>query len=355
MTAHTMLLPTTQPPAPFLIRLVRATRHLLQAAILLYGIGISVYVLLHLAAGERWPWIALANNFVPWWAFGGLLAGIVALFSRLRWGLIALQVPGIVLFAGLYGGQLLPGHPDIASGEDTFTVATFNIIASRSNPADVIAVIADINADIVGLEEMGPEHSAQIERDLAAQYPYQVHYPMLPVHGVSLLSRYPILEEQVFRPRPDSMLHLRAVLDVDGVGLTVYVVHPSPPHNVMSPLYYDSAHRDKDIAVLRRDYLAHETGPVIVIGDFNMSDLSDPYRDMDADFDDAFKMAGRGLGFTFPAISPLGMLPRLLRIDYVWYNHTLVAVDAAVWDDSGTADHYPVIAELAFKESARLE
>jgi vancomycin resistance protein VanJ len=355
MTAHTMPFSNPQPTDSLVLRMLRAAWHMLQAGILLYGGGVSLYVLLHFLAGERWPWIAFANNFVPWWALGGLLAGTTALFSRWRWGLIALQVPGIVLFAGLYGALLLPRSTGVVSAEDTFTVATYNIIASQSNPADVVNVIATMDADITGLVEMGPAHSAQIERDLATQYPYQVHYPLLPVQGVSLLSRYPIVEEQIFRPQPDSMLHLRAVIDVDGVPLVVYVVHPPPPGRVMSPLTYDTARRDTDIEVLRRDWLAHESGPVIVVGDFNMSDLSDPYRAMDADFDDAFRAAGHGLGFTFPAQMPVGVLPRLLRIDYVWYNHTLTAVDAAVWHDSGTSDHRPVIAELAFKESTRLE
>lgn len=357
MATNAAFFPTQQPDHSFPIRMIRAAWHLLQAGIVLYGGGVSVYVLLHLTVGERWPWIAFANNFVFWWALGGLAASIAALFSRWRWGMIVLQVPGIALFVGLYGALLLPRDttPDIASAEGTFTVATYNIIASHSDPAEVISVIAAIDADIVGLQEVASSHSAQIERDLAVQYPYQVHYPLLPVHGVSLLSRYPIIEEQVFQPQSDSMLHLRAVIDVDGVPLVVYVVHPKPPGRILSPLTYDTTRRDTDIDALRREWLAHESGPVIVIGDFNMGDLSAPYRDMDVDFDDAFKTAGHGLGFTFPATSPLGILPRLLRIDYVWYNQPLTAVNAAVWHNSGTSDHRPVIAELAFTESARLE
>jgi len=56
---------------------------LIQAGMLLYGLAMTVYLLARLATGERWKWVALADNFVPWWALGGLAAaGIADMFPH---------------------------------------------------------------------------------------------------------------------------------------------------------------------------------------------------------------------------------------------------------------------------------
>ncbi|MBN2305515.1 MAG: endonuclease/exonuclease/phosphatase family protein [Anaerolineae bacterium] len=335
-------------------RMVFAVWTLVQAGMVLYGLGISGYLLARVTVGERWNVIAFANNFVPWWALGCLVLAGIGLISRRRWVLIAVQLPGLIAFVVLYGGLLLPRGSAASAGDGPrLTVATYNTLSSTSDPARVVNVIAGLDADIVGLQELGPVHTDRIADELAEQYPYQSLHPALPVHGVGLLSRYPILEATAFEPVPGAMLHMRAVLDVDGVRLTVYVAHPPPPKQAFSPLTYNAEYRDRQIAILRDDYLTHDTGPVIVMGDFNMTDQSDAYRALDRLLDDAYREAGRGLGFTFPGSikSALVVMPPLLRIDYVWYNTYFVAVDAWKVNDSGTSDHYPVAAILTLKDS----
>ena len=333
--------------APAILRVIWK---LTLAASLLYGLAITGYLLMRIAVGERWNWIAFANNFVPWWALGNAVLIVIVLFSRERWLLVACQLPGIVAFVILYGGLLLPrDHPAEATGGSTFTAATYNVISLASDPQRVRAEIAALDADIVGLEELGPVHAQVFAADLAALYPYQVTYPNPQVAGVGLLSRYPITEEMMFRPLPDLMYCLRAVVDVDGAPVTVYVVHPRPPQQVTSPFTYDDAMRNAEIAVLVNDYLAHESGPLIVLGDFNMTDQSDAYRQMDARLHDAFREAGRGMGFTFPVSirSTIRLFPPLLRIDYIWHSDQISVRAISVADDSGSSDHYPVVARLA--------
>lgn len=340
------------PEASRIHRLRYAAWNLILAFILLYGLGVTGYWAARLIVGEHWGWIAFANNFVPWWALGGLIAGGIAAFSRWRWRLIALQGPGLIAFLVAYGPLLLPHSPAaVASGTPLLTVATYNIIASTSDPQRVLEVTAGLEADVIGLQEVGPVHAALLEQTLIDEYPYQVLYPKLPVHGVGLLSRYPILSQELIPPFPDSMLYLRATLDVNGESITVYVVHPPPPRQFISPLTYDDSRRDAEIAILKDDYLAHETGPVIVLGDFNMTDQSDAYRLMDDGFDDAFRTAGWGLGFTFPdkIRASIRIIPRLIRIDYIWYNACFAASGVEVGSDGGTSDHRPVVAQIVLK------
>jgi vancomycin resistance protein VanJ len=333
-------------------RMITVIWNLVQAAILLYGIGVTGYLVARVTIGERWGMVAFANNFLPWWALGGVVLAGIALLSQYRLLLVALQVPGVIAFLVLYGGVWLPRDPvESAPDGPHLTAATYNVLSVGSDPARVIAVIRALEADIVALQELGPEHAARMEAELSDRYPYQAHDPALPVQGVGLLSRYPIQQTETFMPQPHTMRFLRAVVDVAGTPLTVYVAHPSPPSAAFSPLTYSDDQRDTQLAILRERYLQHETGPLLVMGDFNMSDQSDAYRAMDRMLDDAFRVAGRGLGFTFPGKPVLPLLPRVLRIDYIWYNDDLIALDARAAPKSGTSDHLPVVARLALRNS----
>jgi vancomycin resistance protein VanJ len=328
--------------------ILRAIWTLVLAASLLYGLAITGYLLARIVVGERWNWVALANNFVPWWALGNAILIVIVLFSRERWLLVACQLPGIVAFIILYGDLLLPqDHPVEASSGTPLTAATYNILSSASDPQRVRAEITALDADIVGLEELGPVHAQVFAADLAQTYPHQAMYPDPQVAGIGLLSRYPIIQEEMFQPRADSMYALRAVVDIDGVPVTVYVVHPQPPLHT-SPFAYNDDTRDAEIAILINDHLAHESGPLIVLGDFNMTDQSDAYRQMDDRLHDAFREAGRGMGFTYPASihSPIRSLPPMLRIDYVWHSDQFRVRTVSVAGDSGTSDHHPVVARL---------
>ena len=334
--------------------LLSAAWTLIQAGVLFYGLALTAYLLARLATGERWKWVGLADNFVPWWALGGLAAAGIVLFSGSRWLLVLPQLPILIAFLVWYGAALLPrSAPTQAGHTRTLTVATYNIKAAASDPQQVTAAVARLGADVIGLQEVGPQHTALFQTALCGQFPHQTLCPELPFHGVALLSRYPIIEETVIRLFPDSMLWLRTVVGVDDTPVTIYVVHPPPPWIVSSPRAYDSARRDAEIAILREKYLCHESGPLIVLGDFNMSDRSDAYHALNHRLTDSFREAGRGLGLTFPAGNFLMFRRwvRLIRIDYVWHNAFFAAREAHVGRDSGSSDHRPVVARLAWKEN----
>jgi endonuclease/exonuclease/phosphatase (EEP) superfamily protein YafD len=255
----------------------------------------------------------------------------------------------------LYGGLLWP-RGEIAQAGDgfTFTAATYNMFSSFSDPDEVIKTIESLNADIIGFEELRSTHAAAIEEHFADDYPYMVISPTETAFGVGLISRFPIVDQQIDLPVEPYGQHIRAMLDINGTEVVVYVAHPNPPKNFFSPLSYDDTRRGRQLGSLR-DHLRQESGPVLVLCDCNMTDQSDDYRAMDDLLDDSFREAGARMGFTFPA--RIGVtkrfLPYLVRIDYIWHSDQFVALNAHVGDDSGTSDHRPVIAELSLINQSR--
>ncbi|NDV82674.1 endonuclease/exonuclease/phosphatase family protein [Bacteroides sp. 51] len=80
--------------------------------------------------------------------------------------------------------------------------------------------------------------------------------------------------------------------------------------------------------------------PVIVAGDFNSPPSSYTYRTMKGDLKDGFRAAGHGFGYTYRYFK------RTLRIDYIFYSPSLVAIDYYSPDWDYGSDHNPVMLEI---------
>lgn len=331
---------------------LRLVWFLVQLGIALYGLGMIAYLVAEAVAGEEVSLVGFFGNFFPWLAWGGFIFSLVALFSRLRKLLIALQLPGIILFVILYGELFWPQSTPATPGPP-LTAATFNIHA-HSDPDAAAEALAALDADLLGIEELSSTHVPAIEARLARRYPYQALYAKEPydgskpppLSGVGLLSRYPILDHEAILT-DYRMRHMRATVNVDGVPVTIYVIHPDNP-TFMPPHHYDTTRRTSTFdVVLPR--IAAETNPVLVLCDCNMTDRSQDYRNMARLLNDSFREAGWGMGFTFSANT--GLIPPAIRIDYVWHSDEFIARDAYVGEDNGPSDHYPVVAELALRDT----
>lgn len=97
---------------------------------------------------------------------------------------------------------------------------------------------------------------------------------------------------------------------------------------------------------LARSWVSAGTGPLVVLGDFNTPIESVFFRESWGDLDDAFSVAGFGLGIT----KHNGWIG--VRIDHVltsdeWH------VDRATVDDQRVSDHSALIADLTLRAAAR--
>ena len=88
-------------------------------------------------------------------------------------------------------------------------------------------------------------------------------------------------------------------------------------------------------------------GPIILMGDFNLTDQTRHYSQITRTLTDVYREAGWGLGHTFPAggFYPRVPLP-LIRIDYIFHSRELAGLEARTGDSVGS-DHIPVIARLS--------
>jgi endonuclease/exonuclease/phosphatase (EEP) superfamily protein YafD len=329
----------------FLKRLVFAAANLL--APLHAALIVAYFALRWLGRGGFWPVDAL-GYVLPWLFLPLAVLWPAVLWRRSRVLLVVAAVP-TTLFLLTYGALYLPRRPLRAVGP-AFTVMTYNVLYLNTDVDGVAGQIEAHAPDLFALRELEPPLARALESRFAGQYPYRRFEP-----GCGFFSRFPVREYEAFQlVAGEGDWAQQAVLDVEGHPLTVLSVHPrSPPlvgfHPWGLPLGvptgFDNAERDADVRALLARLDEMET-PLVVVGDFNLTDQQELYPALTRTLRDAHRESGWGLGFTFTRFRHLG-LPTW-RIDYVFHSPDLAALSTTVGDWGGS-DHRPVIARLAFR------
>jgi endonuclease/exonuclease/phosphatase (EEP) superfamily protein YafD len=335
----------TSPLVDFMKRLTVAGLYVLTP--LQTGLLVTYYALRELGGGELW-FIDALSYILPWLylPFIILLPGIL-LLRRTRLMLILVAIPA-VLFSLTYGRLYLPRSSVRPTGP-SFTVMSYNVLWSNTQSDRVAVAIAEHDPDIVGLHEILPSMGVALEERLAERYPYRELE-----NSYGILSRFPILEYEFYQLGDGTGSWVQQmVLEINGHRVNLLNAHPrSPPlegfHPFGLPLGiptgFHNQGRDADIRGLLSRVERLED-PLVVIGDFNLTDQQIMYAPLTSRLKDAHRESGWGMGFTFSRFPSLG-LP-MWRIDYVFYSPDMVALSARTGDYGGS-DHRPVIAKLSF-------
>lgn len=318
-------------------------QYLVAGLLILYPVGLLGLSLIHWLLPRRAGMLALTEVFAPYLFLPLLVTGVLAARWR-AWRLGALLAVCLGVFlarvpVGL--GTAAPPPP----GAVQVTAMAWNTYVGGT-PRAILPVLRTKPADLVALEEITAE---PIQADLAvgAQYPYQVVYPGDPIAGMLLLSVYPVREQGVLG-RPGHAGYARALwAQVDlggGASLLVVVGHPTTPHYLagcrIAPFCYDPADRDAQLAAIRAfvEPALRRSEPVLILGDFNVTDREPGYCDLAAGLQDAQQWAGRGLGHTWGPLKGPTFVP-LLRIDYLLTGPNLTPLAAAVDCTWRSSDH----------------
>lgn len=323
------------------------TRHLFA-----WGLGVNLYLTGFLLTRDFPPFIGQLNYVAHLITFPSLVIFLLTAWLYPYKRMLLWLAPGVVAFLFWHAPYLIPKSTPQVDGP-TFTVAQFNVWIHADNDR-IVEVIREMDADIVGLQENRPALEAKIQENLSEMYPYQVLENVEQAYeGLGLLSRYPILESHIeITPGDiphvhlDRMRYLRAVLDVNGQPLVVYVIHP-PIVSFRLGLQYDDQYHNDEIRLVT-ELVAQETLPLLVLCDCNLPPISRTYDWMEAVLDDAYRVQGWGVGTTYWGRIFIN-LP-IFRLDYIWYRGGTVPLEIEVWNDDGTSDHAPLWARFALPD-----
>ncbi|HEX5741462.1 MAG TPA: endonuclease/exonuclease/phosphatase family protein [Pilimelia sp.] len=309
-----------------------------------------------LAARRALPWLALLP-FAAWLAVRGsgwdrgLLVMLVAftpyvaaaavlpvvLAAALRaWWPTAAAVAVAVGLAGLVVPRAVAADPP-ADGR-ALRVATANMWHGRASVADLAALVAARDVDVLALQEFTPD-TARRMRDvgLADRLPHQVSEAIPGTGGSAVYSRHPLRDTGVRRNAGGFHQAYGTVLPPGGPPVDVESVHPLAPSGVGALAAW--------AADLRAQPPATPEGPLRVLaGDFNATlDHHLLRRLLDSGYRDAADATGRGLRGTWGPYDGDPIPP--VTIDHVLADRR-VGVRAYGVQPIAVGDHRAVWAEL---------
>lgn len=299
----------------------------------------------------RWPpWLALLMTFTPFLFSPLVIILPLALWARSKTVMAAALVAAGVLLL-LYGSEFLTRPAPVSPAtNDTLTVMTFNLGPGQAAPEQNLSAIEEEGADIVTVQELVPATVRLLRERLPQRYPYSILD--LRAGTTGLLTRYPIVKSEWFQPAERERPVLHSTLDANGKPIHILAIHPLPPKITWRKTYplptgLDDAEQELVVSdILRRVALLQ--GPVLIMGDFNMTDQSQVYELVSTALIDSYREAGWGFGFTFPNNLKMRGLPvpgPLIRIDYVFHSSNLSAQLAQV-SCKGGSDHCYLVVKL---------
>jgi endonuclease/exonuclease/phosphatase (EEP) superfamily protein YafD len=306
----------------------------------------AVIVAAVLPLGTRLWWgFGLAAHFRLQYAVAGLVLLVpLALRRRFAWcaalaGAVALGVPGLVAYPPiplLPTPTIAPAAARDADGSARIRIVSANLFFLNRQPGRLAPIVSAAAPDVVVLEEFTPEALRELD-ELRRTYPHRLETPAEGPYGIALLSRYPLEDARSFTLGQTTAVEAR-IMAPDGVRFSIIGVHLRSPTSAQG-----AAERNRQLGLLAAER-ARITGPLVVIGDFNLSPFSPSYGNWLAHARLTDTRRHRMYLATWPAFLPILGIP----IDHCFISEEFQLADLRRLAAFGS-DHYPLLAELVLE------
>lgn len=258
-----------------------------------------------------------------------LVIALLACLRRKRW----LAQGSLVAAAMLFQGGAGPSQQSIGRhAHRGLRIFHMNVLQPNTAYKAALEKASASDADLISVQEVGPEWAAALAQGLHADYPYAHIEPRTNCYGIALFSRIPFAEVRTLIV--DGAPFIEARFDLHGKPLRVLAVHATSPISL--------AHFNRRNAQLSHlgTALSAQDIATIVVGDLNT-----------VPWDGAFKRLCQRSGLrsttttshrTWPRIGPVAVIP----LDHVLVSPNILATVTTL-DVSGS-DHRAVLADLDF-------
>ena len=297
---------------------------------------VGLWWLLGALSGDSIGFVRLANYVTPWIGLSLLPVLLVAGFLR-RPVLGGATFFLVLLVLAPYGGQIGRGLTGIVSGgasvpPDGVHVMSYNVMGRNKDVDGMAAVILKQRPDLLLLQEVNhPDELLARLHGLYGSEPFQVARR----DGLKLMvvSRFPL------ENGPRDRYVQRAAVRLPGGPVSL--LNADVPRGT-----WDDTEQLRFLGRLL-DRVDEATGPIIVAGDFNLTENNEGYRWMRSRLRSTQEEAGRWFGFTFATPQRrLGSLMPFIRIDHIFVGGGIEVLRAGRLSDFGNSDHFPIDAIL---------
>lgn len=276
----------------------------------------------------RWWWVfEIASHFPVYYA---LLAGIVTLLAIAfrRWRLA--RAAAAVLVVNL--GVVLPlywGRSPIKGDAQRVRLVSANVYTPNRQRDRFIERVREVDADVVLCMEVNDAWMKSLSV-LKVEYPVIVSRPRRDNFGIAFFSRLPADRAEIVNLGPAEVPSVVAELRRGERRFTVIGTHPLPP----TSRKYARLRNEQLQAVA--DYAAGVAGPVVVIGDLNVTPWSPYFRDLVKDSGLHDSTRGFGVQPTWAGVP----------IDHALCSGDVAVLGRRIGPPIGS-DHRPLVVDVA--------
>lgn len=283
--------------------------------------------------GGTWWVLDLLAGFRHQLAVGLVICALVGAFARWRKTAVViglLAAVNLALILPLYFGPTRPETSELR-------VLSFNVLASNRRFAEVIDFIRASDADVVVLHEITRRWEEAIEEAAATfdDWPYEITEARARgdlFGSIVLVESGAVVESFGF-----ALTDPRAIEILLPDGVALLAIHPLSPSSE-----FRAQQNDRQLG-FATDWAAGQDGPTIVVGDFNATPWSYPFRRLVSSTNLSNSARGFGLDLSYPADgNPLVRVP----IDHLLFSDGLAVVDRRLGPAMGS-DHFPLTVDLA--------
>lgn len=218
-------------------------------------------------------------------------------------------------------------------------------------------------------------------RDVAGEFSLVSRYPI--VSGDPVTLTVAAVPRSVYEPTTATETYTiaaRYVLDVNGTHVVVYNVHMPTPRDTLryyqrgvflygliglpgTPFAAKRVANQKgwdqrmELVLKLLERARQETGPTLLVGDFNMPSTGWSYQQVLKDFAEAHAEAGSGFGFTFPGVTrnPLSFGGAWMRIDHLFFDREHWYCHQGITEPDRASQHRAAAAVLDLKASTQFK
>lgn len=285
----------------------------------------------------RWVWwLDVLANFRAQYVVVLAVLGVAIVLSRWRRtgaAILAVAVVNLIFVAPLYLGS--PGNSD---GGPNLVVLSFNLLSSNESYNEVIEYIETVDADLVFLHEASRPWEVALE---TAELDYEIIRARSDnlIFGTIVLARDEV--EAVSHGFAEAQPRAVA-LDYQPDGWPVPVVVLST-HTLAPTTEERASLRDAQLG-FAADWAVEQEGAYLVVGDFNATPWSWPFRNLIAEGELRNSQIGFGLQASFSATSFAFLR---VPIDHLLHSDALLVRERKLGPSLGS-DHFPLVVDLEY-------
>lgn len=232
-----------------------------------------------------------------------------------------------------------------------FRIWTANLLYLSERPDLVVPLIVAAAPDIILLQELTPPMARHLADAFGASHPHTILDPDPGPDGFGIFSRFPVA------PRGNATLvggsqflqtaSMEAPLGVIDL-YNVHLVSPVDPRAIRRQGVRGVGRLREAQATEVARRVAGGAGPAVIAGDLNAWPGRPAVCTLASVARDAWELAGRGRGATWPRRTPGPALPTppIFRLDYCFFTAGLTATSVRVVTEPTGSDHCPLVVDV---------